>query len=680
MKGFIAPLRGVCQFVPAASAVGTKSRRARDHLEGVAVASDVARDDHNFSVWGFIKGFGKLLIGLLLLLQGLVGLIVLLFIATIAIATMGAGNKSGPNLQVPADSALLINPQGALVEQAEAADPFAAFGEYYGAQQDFQVEVGQLVETIRWAKDDKRIKSIVLDLGALGISQYDSSKMNDVAAELDAFKAAGKEIVAVGDFYSQEQYYLAARADKILLNDYGNVVMYGYGSYGVFFKSFLDKMKVTAHVFRVGTFKAAVEPILRDDMSPEAKQANAAYLSVLWDAYAAGVEKARRLPAGSVKAYSNGFGALLNANGGDLALAAKTAKLVDELKPRREQIEFLVEKFGKSDDEDEPFKNVNFKEYHAAVAHSKRREMSAHDKKQPDIAVVTAAGTIVDGEADDGEAAGGDTIASYLRRAREDDDVKAVVLRVDTPGGSAFASEVIRQEVLALKKAGKPVVVSMGSLATSGGYWISAPADRIYAAPTTLTGSIGIFAYFPTFEKLASEWGVNVDGVGTTSLSSLMATGIGPLQPDAADIFQRSTEHGYNRFLAVVGEGRKLDSAYVDSIGQGRVWIAGAAKERKLVDRFGGLDDAVKGAAELAKLEEGAYDVKQFEGEVDGFASLFGSTSVSVAKFVGLDDDLARLRTSPFGKAAEQAAGVVAFTSSFNDPNGLYARCVVCEN
>lgn len=644
------------------------------------MASDIARDDHNFSVWGFIKGFGKLLIGLLLMLQGLVGLIVLLFVATIVIAMMGSGNESGPNIQIPADSALLLNPQGALVEQAEQEDPWAnALSELYGAEQDYQVEVGDLVDTIRWAKDDKRIKAIVLDLGALGISQYDTSKMIDVADALDAFKAGGKEIIAVGDFYSQEQYYIAARANKVYLNDFGNVVMLGYGSYGVFFKSLLEKLKVTAHVFRVGTFKAAVEPILRDDMSPEAKEANAAYLNVLWDAYAAGVEKARGLPAGSVKAYANGFTGLINANGGDLALAAKSSKLVDELMSRRKQLALLAEKFGESDDEDEPFKFVAYKDYHASVAQTKRRELNNHDGKRPDIAIVRAAGTIVDGEADDGEAAGGDTVASYLERARKDDDVKAVVLRVDTPGGSVLGSEVIRQEVLALKEAGKPVVVSMGSLATSGGYWISANADRIYAQPTTLTGSIGIFAYFPTFEKIASEWGVFTDGVGTTSLTSLMATGVGPLEPQVADVFQRSTEHGYERFLGVVGEGRKLERNYVDSIGQGRVWIASAAKERKLVDAFGGLDDAVKGAAELVKLKDGEFDVKPFEGETGGFSRLFGSASLLAARAFGLDDDLARLNKSPIGKAAKAATDVVDLTASFNDPNGLYARCVVCE-
>ncbi len=643
------------------------------------MASDIARDDNNFTVWGFIKGFGKLLIGLLLLLQGLVGLVVLLFVATIAIAMMGSGNKTGPGATIPADSALLINPQGALVEQAEKVDPFAAFGELYGAQREDQIESGQLIDTIRWAKDDKRIKSIVLDIGGLGVSQSDASKLQDIAAALDGFKAAGKEIIAVGDFYSQEQYFLAARANKIMLNDYGNVVMYGYGSYGLYLKSFLEKIKVTTHVFRVGTFKAAVEPFLRDDMSPEAKTANLAYLNVLWDTYAAGVEKARGLPAGSIKAYADGFGALLNANGGDMALAAKNAKLVDELKSRRDQVAFLEEKFGKSDDEDKPFKFVSFTDYHDSVAQTKRNQRNAHDKKRPDIAVVTAAGEIIDGEADDGEAAGGDTIASYLKRAREDEDVKAVVLRVDSPGGSAFASEIIRQEVLALKKAGKPVVVSMGSLAASGGYWISAPADRIYAAPTTITGSIGIFGFFPTFEKLAAEWGVNTDGVGTSTLSPIMATGLGPLQPEAAEIFQRSIENGYERFLGVVGEGRKLERNYVDSIGQGRVWIGLTAKEIKLVDRLGNLDDAIKGAAELAKLKEGEYDVKPFESEESGFASLFGNASAKVAAMTGLTEDLARLKSTPTGKAVMQATDALAFTASFNDPAGAYARCIACE-
>ena len=344
----------------------------------------MASDAHNFSVWGFIKGFGKLLIGFLLLLQGILGLIVMLMIVGLFVAASGSGGQSAA-VSVPEGSAILINPAGELVEMAETPDPFEqAFANAYGVEQDGKVEVGQLIETIREATKDKRVSALVLDIGALAVDQSSASKLHDIAAALDAFKASGKEIISVADFYSQEQYFLAARANKVFLNDYGNVVLLGYGAYGQFLKSFLDKIKVTPHVFRVGTFKAAVEPFLRDDMSPEAKTANLAYLGALWDQYAAGVEKARKLPAGSVKAYADNYAALLKSASGDMAIAAKNAKLVDELKPRREQIEYLVDKFGKGKDKDQSFKYVSWSDYH--------RHMTKKAGSGPAVAVVTAAG------------------------------------------------------------------------------------------------------------------------------------------------------------------------------------------------------------------------------------------------------------------------------------------------
>ncbi|MBY0420935.1 MAG: S49 family peptidase, partial [Parvularculaceae bacterium] len=252
-----------------------------------------------------------------------------------------------------------------------------------------------------------------------------------------------------------------------------------------------------------------------------------------------------------------------------------------------------------------------------------------------------------------------------------------VVLRVDSPGGSAFASEIIRQEVLALKAAGKPVVVSMGSLAASGGYWISAGADKIYASPYTITGSIGIFGFFPTFENLAGEWGVNTDGVGTTTLSPLMASGLGPLPPEGADIIQRSIENGYQRFLETVASGRKMSTADVDKIAQGRVWIGSTAKDLKLVDAFGSIDDAVKAAAAMAKLEK--YEVKHVTGEKSPFASIFGNASARLMTLAGVDETLERRNNGALAKVMREADAVAEFSQSFNDPKGMYARCLACE-
>lgn len=631
----------------------------------------MASDSQNFTVWSFIKGFGKLLIGFLLLLQGVIGLVMLLLLVGLLVSLMnGLSGAKGVNLAIEQGSALLVNPSGVLVEQAPEADPFQrAIEKAYGLDEPEGVEAGDIIRAIRAAKDDGRIKGLVLDLGGLYAPASSASKLHDIAAAVDDFKTAGKKVYAVGDYYGQEQYVVASRADEIYMHDYGNVVIYGYGAYELYVKSLLEKLKVTTHVFRVGTFKSAVEPFIRDDMSPEAKEANLGYLNVLWDEYAAAIEKSRGLPAGAIKRYANSLAELLAAAGGDLAKTALDYKLVDGLKSRPEQLAYLKEQFGPSKD-GETYKNVEFWRYVAAT----KKNVDGGD---PNIALVTAAGVIVDGEAGPGEAAGGDTIAGYLKQALDDDNVKAVVLRVDSPGGSAFASEVIRDGVLALKEAGKPVVVSMGSLAASGGYWISSPADEIWAAPTTITGSIGIFGLFTTFENTAAEIGVYTDGVGTTSLAPILATGVGPLPGEAADILQRSTEDGYEKFLDVVGEGRNLDRAYIDSIGQGRVWIGARAKELKLVDQLGGLDDAIAAAAKRANLD--SYDVVEIVERVSPFDRIFGGLAVKAARALGIEAK----RTTWAGAGLKRTIAAVrdrlAFFDSFNDPRGLYARCLACE-
>jgi len=629
-------------------------------------------DDSGFSVWGFIKGFGKLLIGVLLLLQGLIGLVVLLLFVgvLVSVANGVAGKAEAPQVTIPDEAALLLNPNGVLVEQAPEVDPFeAVVEEAFGSNQPTAIEVHDLVRAVRKAKDDERITGIVLDLGNLQIPSSSASKAHYLAGELNKFRESGKKIIAVGDAYSQDQYLLASTAEEIHMNDYGNVFIYGYGRYGLYLKSFLEKLKITSHVFRVGTFKSAVEPFIRDDMSPEAEEANRAYLDVLWREYTDKVEAARGLNSGVIANYSNNLGAVLRNNNGDFAQAALQTGLVDKLSSRAEQREHLMTVFGK-DKDGKSYKKVNFRKYLTAMEATK-------DGANPNIAVVTASGTIIDGEAPLGENAGGDTIAALLRKARQDENVKAVVLRIDSPGGSAFASDVIRDEVLALKASGKPVVASMGSLAASGGYWIAAGADEIWAAPTTITGSIGIFGYFNTFEEAAAHWGVYADGVGTTDISSIMATGVGPLPENVADIIQQSVEHGYDRFLSVVSEGRDLDKEYIDSIGQGRVWIGERATDLRLVDQIGGIDESIEAAARLAELED--YDVVEMTEKKTPFEKLLAGLSVDAMNVLGVDDERPMHNNSAVAKIAREIEAQVKFFSEFNDPNAAYARCLACE-
>jgi protease-4 len=630
----------------------------------------VAEEEHRSSVWGFIKGFGKLIIGILLVLQGVVGLaLVLLLVGLFSNASTFMAGGGAPAANVPNDAALLINPNGVLVEESEPSDPFeAALQQAYGTEEPSQIEVGEVARAIRNAATDDRIKGIVLDLTYLYIPEISASKAHYLAAALEEFKKSGKKIYSIGDYYSQEQYLLASRADEIYLHDKGSVVFVGYAAYDGYVKSFLEKILVTPHVFRVGTFKAAVEPFLRDDMSPEAKEANLAFLGSMWTAYKASVEKARGLETGSIDRFSNDFNSVLRESAGDLAQAALKSGLVDKLANRIEQKKAMVAAFGEADD-DIGYTNVELSTYLANIGTEK-------DGKAPNVAIVTAAGTIVDGEAAPGVAAGGDTVAANLKTALEDDNVKAVVLRIDSPGGSAFASEIIRDGVLELKAAGKPVVVSMGSLAASGGYWIAAPGDEIWASPTTVTGSIGIFAFFPTFERAAEYWGVNVDGVGTTALSSLYATGVGPLEENVADIFQQSVEAGYRDFLDVVAEGRKLDAAYVDTVGQGRVWIGEQAVGLKLVDNLGDIDEAVASAAKRANLEE--YDRVEIRETITPFEMWFGTAAARAMAFAGVEKENARETKSVIRKVIGAVEKKAQFFNEFNDPGALYARCMTC--
>lgn len=640
-------------------------------LSGGRVFS-VADEEHKSGVWGFLKGFGKLIIGILLILQGVIGLaMLLLFVGLFVGVSDNLGGKKAAAGSVPKEAALLLDPSGVLVEETEVKDPFEQLvQEAYGSNEPEQVSVAEITRAVRAAAKDHRIKGLVLDLSQLYISPISASKAHYLAGVIDEFKATGKKVYAIGDFYGQEQYLIASHANEIYMHDKGSLVLIGYGSYDGYMKSFLEKVLVTPHVFRVGTYKAAVEPFLRDDMSPEAKEANLAFLGSMWTNYTKEVEKARGLSAGTLDRFSNDLNTILRENGGDFAKAALQFKLVDHLSSRQEQLAALTAAFGE-DEAGEGYKNVGFRNYLSAIGPEK-------DGSAPNVAIVTAAGTIVDGEAAPGVAAGGDTIAGYLKDALEDDKVKAVVLRVDSPGGSAFASEIIRDGVLALKAAGKPVVVSMGSLAASGGYWISTPGDEIWASPTTVTGSIGIFAFFPTFEKAAEHWGVKIDGVGTTALSSLYGTGVGPLQDNVADIFQQSVEDGYRDFLGVVAEGRKLEPAYVDSVGQGRVWIGEQAIGLKLVDHLGEIDDAVAAAAKLANLTE--YDRVNMIEELTPFEAMFGKAAAKAAASLGVKEKDARAAHSIIGKAIATVQKELAFVDEFNDPNALYARCIACSN
>ncbi|NRF14871.1 signal peptide peptidase SppA [Vibrio coralliilyticus] len=604
----------------------------------------------------FFKGIWKLITFIRLALVNLI------FLATIGIIYFIYTSAESPVPSVPQESALVLNISGPIVEQSRYVNPMDSFtGSLFGQDMPRENVLFDIVESIRHAKDDPKITGIVLALRDM--PETNLTKLRYIAKALNEFKASGKPIYAAGEFYNQSQYYLASYADKIYLAPDGAVLIKGYSAYSMYYKTLLEKLDVNTHVFRVGTYKSAIEPFVRDNMSDAAKESASRWLGQLWGAYVDDVATNRQVSAKTLNPTMEEFLGLLKEQDGDLAALSLELGLVDELATRQQVRADLTEVFG-SNGEDS-YNYVDYYEYQTTMK-------PKFDLSQDDIAIVVASGAIMDGSQPRG-ATGGDTVAALLRQARNDDKIKAVVLRVDSPGGSAFASEVIRNEIEALKEAGKPVVASMSSLAASGGYWISMGADRIVAQPTTLTGSIGIFSVITTFEKGLNKLGVYTDGVGTSPFSGVgITTG---LSDDAADAFQMGIEHGYHRFIGLVSESREIPLKDMDSIAQGRVWTGQDAAKLGLVDKMGDFDDAVKLAAELAKVED--YNLYWVEEPLSP-AEQFIQDFMNQVK-VNLGVDASALLPAALQPVAAQVVQDASLLDSFNDPKGQYAFCLNCQ-
>ncbi|MEO8306932.1 MAG: signal peptide peptidase SppA [Pseudomonadota bacterium] len=564
---------------------------------------------------GFFRGVWRGLDGLRRVLH----LLLLLLVFGIII---GALRGSVPRL--PSNAVLYIAPQGEIVEQL-ASDPIRrAFDEASGQGQS-QTLLWDLTESIAAAATDSRVKAILLQLDNLdGAGQ---PTLEEVAASLRAFRATGKKVVAQGTNFDQAQYYLAAQADEIYLDPTGEVLIEGYGRYRTYMKGLLDKLSVDMHLFRVGKYKSAAEDLVRTDMSPEDKVESLAYLGGLWQGWQAAVTTARKLPADAISQYVDGYIDALRQNNGDTAAVAMGAGLITALKSEDEVTQRMSELVGSDADEDD-YPVIELGDYVRVHEAEKKLHKGAAGR----IGVVVASGEILDGEQPPGTV-GGLTESQLLRDARKNDDIAAVVLRVDSPGGSVQASEEIYREVVALKAQGKPVVISMGDVAASGGYYIAAPADRIFASPMTITGSIGIYAALPTLDRTLGRVGVTVDGVGTTALAGKMRLDR-PMDPAFRDYIQLTIDHGYETFLTHVAQGRGKTRDEVHEIAQGRVWIGNDAKRLGLVDSLGGYDDAVKAAAQLAKLPPG-YAVERIEPDLSWAQELALQLHVRMARIAG---------------------------------------------
>jgi protease-4 len=501
-------------------------------------------------------------------------------------------------------TALVLDPKGRIVEQFTSAPAQRAFASAFGDKVR-EVQLRDILQVIDTAAKDSRIERLVLvpdEIEGAGMAT-----LREIGAALERFKLAGKEVIAVSNGMTQGQYYLAAHANHILLHPDGDVLLEGLGRYRTYYKDALDKLGVDVHLFRVGEFKSAAEPFIRNDASPESKEADLYWMNGVWSDYLGDIGAARKLDPKTIAAQIDDYTTSIKAAGGDIARLALDQKLVDQLATRDEAVQMLIAK-GVRDRK--TFRQVDFEDYLTVVQRERLPDA------RPRIAVVVAEGEILGGDQPPGTV-GGESTAELIRLAREDDHVRALVLRVNSPGGDAFASELIRREVELTRQALKPVIVSMGDVAASGGYWISMNGDQIFAEPTTITGSIGIFGLFMSVPSTLAKIGVHTDGVGTTKFAGALDVRR-ELDPKVGELIQSIIDHGYQRFIGRVAAARHKTPEEIDAIARGRVWSGEQAKERGLVDELGGLGDAITAAATAAKLGAN-YRVQYVEKELSAW-------------------------------------------------------------
>ncbi|EBC8609959.1 signal peptide peptidase SppA [Salmonella enterica] len=614
------------------------------------------------TLWRFIAGFFKWTWRVLNFVREMVLNLFFIFLVLVGVGIwMQIGN--GSNSEQTARGALLLDISGVIVDKPSTNHRLGALGrQLFGASSDRLQEnsLFDIVNAIRQAKDDRNITGIVLDLK--NFTGADQPSMRYIGKALREFRDSGKPVFAVGENYSQGQYYLASFANKIWLSPQGQVDLHGFATNGLYYKTLLDKLKVSTHVFRVGTYKSAVEPFIRDDMSPAAREADSRWIGELWQNYLHTVSANRQISPQQLFPGAQAIIDGLTSVGGDTAKYALDHKLVDALASSANVEKALTKQFGWSKTENN-YRAISYYDY----------SLKTPADTGGTIAVIFANGAIMDGEETPGNV-GGDTTASQIRDARLDPKVKAIVLRVNSPGGSVNASEVIRAELAAARAAGKPVVVSMGGMAASGGYWISTPANYIVASPSTLTGSIGIFGVINTVENSLSSIGVHSDGVSTSPLADISMTKA--LSPEVQQMMQLSIEYGYKRFITLVADARKRTPEQIDKIAQGHVWTGEDAKANGLVDSLGDFDDAVAKAAELAKLKQWHLDYYQDEPTV--LDMVMDSMTGSVRAM--LPETIQAMLPAPLVSAANTVKAEGDKLAAFNDPQNRYAFCLTCAN
>jgi len=600
-------------------------------------------------LWRIINNTRKLLLNLIF------------FVFIIAII-VSSGDKN--DIEAPSDAALVVNIQGDLVEQKKQSNPLDELSkDISGQRQSSETLVSDVIEAIELAKDDESIKMLVINSGAMASASL--AKLQEIGRAIEDFKTSEKLVYSIGGSYSQAQYYLASYSDKIFMNHKGNVSLDGYSRYRLYHKGLLEKLKINSHIFRVGTFKSALEPYLRNDMSEAAKTANMAWLSDLWNAYVQDVAKQRELLPEQINLPIEDYLAALKATNGNLAQTALNLGLVDVIDSDLNITKAIVEEVGPSSD-DMSYNKISMNNY----LDFKQNQPTPYTEQSPNnIAVIVAKGTILNGSQPAGTI-GGVSTSQLLQKARLDDDIKAVILRIDSGGGSAYASEQIRTQVLALQEAGKPVVASMGSVAASGGYWIAASSDKIIAQPTTITGSIGIFGMINTFENTLETIGVYTDGVATNEMAGISVTR--DLPQGFKELMQTHIEFGYQQFLSLVATSRDMTIEQVDQIAQGRVWAGQKAFEFGLVDQLGNFDDAVVAAAELAELE--SYSTKIIEKSLTPLQQFYRDAFNVAIDSLGIEPTKPTIMNKVLGDLENR----LSTFNHFDDPQNAYLYCMEC--
>ncbi len=609
------------------------------------------------SIINIFRWVGKILTGFRILTMNIAFLLLLFFIFT-ALTTRSPKTES----IVSNRGALLLSLSGDIVEEKQTIDPLSTLiNDKLGFDNLPKETLFQdILDAIKAAATDRKVTCILLDfsnLGSVGLNQ-----LQTIGKSLTDFKKSGKKVIAAEDFYSQKAYYLASYADEIYLNPMGGVDLHGIGTFRLYFKDAIDMLKINYNIFRVGTFKSALEPIMRNSMSPDAKTQNMSWLSVLWENISGDIIRERKLNGDALKTYTENIASELAISGGDTAQLAMDTGLVDGLKTRAELREYLTTVAGK--DREGDFQQISLSQYLNTIP----RSYQSKGLEEPSVGIIIAQGPILNGDQPIGTI-GGDSLADMIREAREDTDINALVLRIVSGGGSVFASEIIRQEILEFKKTGKPIVISMGSMAASGGYWIAADADEIWASPVTLTGSIGIFAAIPTFEESLAKMGIYNDGVGTTSLaSSLNLTR--PMPPLLKESITITLRHGYEQFLDIVSKGRAMKHAQVSEIAQGRVFDGQTAQRIGLVDELGTMEDAIRSAASLAGLDE--YSARYIRKPLtvkDEIMSFFSVKATNWLSSVAIPQ--------PLLSVLNRFITPIREIMLFDDPKGLYAHCMI---